>query len=234
MSHERREPGSCDPGFVFYSCHGGFVGCCAVDACTSGGCPDDAVQPGETPADITITTTLNNGVETQTVTVLTSMDGTSFPFISISSDSDSSSSSSSSESPTISTGTTISPPPLSSLSAPSSSTSLLETPTPISTSTSTPALPQNSNSSNATSTHHLSTAALIGICISSTIIFLTTAFIIGLLIRRRRIAKRMAAEPMPNSPYADEPERFMMDHPAWKGQGQGQGQVVRQEVSELP
>jgi hypothetical protein len=34
--------GSCPSGGVFYSCFGGFTGCCLIDACTPGvGCPKD-------------------------------------------------------------------------------------------------------------------------------------------------------------------------------------------------
>ncbi|KAI1763436.1 hypothetical protein GGR53DRAFT_367388 [Hypoxylon sp. FL1150] len=47
--------GTCDSGFVFYSCNNGFRGCCSESACdTPDGCPDDAKQPDDpTPTSTT-------------------------------------------------------------------------------------------------------------------------------------------------------------------------------------
>ncbi|KAI1780452.1 hypothetical protein F4818DRAFT_435658 [Hypoxylon cercidicola] len=39
--------GTCDTGFVFYSCGNGFRGYSSEPACDSGGCPDDATQPDD-------------------------------------------------------------------------------------------------------------------------------------------------------------------------------------------
>ncbi|KAI2776925.1 hypothetical protein F4815DRAFT_448792 [Daldinia loculata] len=216
-----KEPGTCDPGFVFYSCRAGFVGCCAVEACNPGGCPDDALPSNtEGGEDITSTTSPPGG-ETKTQTQTVTLDITSTSTITSSSSPEPSTTSSDSA-----TGA-ITPPPLPPLLPPSSPPTSSSSPSLNVQTPPTSALPQANTTS---PTPPLSTAAIAGICVSSTIFALTALLIAGLLIRRRRIAKRVAAETLPNSPYADEPERFMMDHPAWRGQGQG----VFRGVSELP
>ncbi|KAI1657140.1 hypothetical protein F4813DRAFT_396653 [Daldinia decipiens] len=229
------EPGTCDPGFVFYSCQGGFVGCCAVEACSPGGCPEDALPSNaEGGEDVTSTASpADGGIKTQTQTQTVTLDITSTSTIT----SGSSPESSATTTTTSDSATgAITPPPLPPLLPPSSSPtspSSLSLSLSLSLSSPSPTVQTDTTSSPPPPPPPtLSTAAIAGICISSTVFALAALLVAGLLIRRRRIAKRVAAETLPNSPYADEPERFMMDHPAWRGQGGGAG--VFRGVSELP
>ncbi|KAI1104179.1 hypothetical protein F4804DRAFT_308041 [Jackrogersella minutella] len=200
------ELGDCDSGFAFYNCNTGFVGCCSVDACDPEGCPDDDKQPAQSSSTTTSSPTSDTPISFITDASTPDQDGTSSsdPPTTIDYTSDW---------PAIATDTMVS------LSTATDSNTPNHTSTPPSTPTSNLA-PTEPPTQSAEQPPRLSTAAVAGICVGGTTLTLIVLIIAALLIRRHRIAKRMAALPAA-SPFADKPpdaEAFMMGHPAWRRQ----------------
>ncbi|KAI4869335.1 hypothetical protein F4820DRAFT_463800 [Hypoxylon rubiginosum] len=180
--------GTCDAGFVFYSCGNGFRGCCSEPACDLGGCPDDAAPPGDDPAPTSTTRRTHIGTSP-----------TSLPTESAAA------SATSTADPTAggSSGTAIE----------TATPSLLPSPSTPTDPTSTSAASQSSSSSSEAGTH-LSTAAIAGICVGGTVLVMFALLLVSLRIRRRRIAKRHASSAgvrYSDTAYA---ENFMKDHPS--------------------
>ncbi|KAI0140131.1 hypothetical protein F4776DRAFT_578835 [Hypoxylon sp. NC0597] len=224
-----RELGVCDPGYNFYNCKNGFIGCCSVGACDLDGCPEEDQQT--TQADLTTTTT-----NTPTMSSFTLPTDTRTIDVSNYSDKSSTSTTADTSTPLLGTATQTTkassslPYPMASLlSSPLSSSFLQSTAPTIPPDTTT------TQSSTRESTR-LSTAAIAGISAGSTVAGILILTIVSLLIRRRYIAKRMASMPS-SSPFAGQSqgaEKFMMDHPSWQGQPQP-GQVsTPRGISELP
>ncbi|KAI0172314.1 hypothetical protein GGR52DRAFT_464352 [Hypoxylon sp. FL1284] len=187
--------GTCDTGFVFYSCGNGFRGCCSEPACNLGGCPDDATQPDD---DTPRTTT----VKTDQVT--TSQSSTTKPG---SVRSGSWSTIASTAEPTAGdAGTTT--------QTATPSLPLLPSSTGPAASTSTSRSGGGGGSSGS-----LPTAAIAGICVGATVLAMFVLLIVSLRIRRHRIAKRHASTASSSIRYVDVAyaEDFMKDHPSLTG-----------------
>ncbi|KAI1410776.1 hypothetical protein F5Y13DRAFT_191853 [Hypoxylon sp. FL1857] len=230
-----RDLGTCDPGYTFYRCDNGFVGCCSVEACDPDGCPDEENQQiTETDSTSMISSTLTPSTFTSFIEVFTTFpDGftsVTDPFTTdLGYDSGGSSTSSTTTDPS-----TYSLPQTSQTSSPLSPPSLTpsSTPFPQSTAQSNTNIPQSHNEEY----HRLSAAAIAGISVGSTVVGIFLFTIVFLRVRRRYIAKRMASVPS-RSPFADEPrgaEKFMVDHPSWRNQPQPESMLEPRGISELP
>ncbi|KAI2466377.1 hypothetical protein F4781DRAFT_445215 [Annulohypoxylon bovei var. microspora] len=219
--------GICEFGFHFYNCDNGFKGCCRVDACGRDQCPEGSRTTTSYPVPFIDSSTAAPPVDTDTdlpsvSTIFTNTDndgnddgpGDSTTFVDPSipttttdtETTSSSSSSASSPSSSLASSSQPSPPP----PPPTPPTPPTVT-VPINTST-----PQPINIISGEPSR-LSTTALAGICVGGTAVAAFMLLIVCLLIRRRCIARRMAAIPAA-APFADEPrfaEGFMSDHPMW-------------------
>ncbi|KAI6087861.1 hypothetical protein F4821DRAFT_277525 [Hypoxylon rubiginosum] len=188
--------GTCDSGFVFYSCNNGFKGCCSVSACDSpDGCPDDAMQPEDTKPTPTTTSATKQPTPSET-TIFVDSSTTPETVEPSSTFADSI--------------TTATPTPTLDGSVTSIEASTPSSPTdPASTS-----VPQSSNDAEAGPP--LSTAAIAGICVGGTVFAMFILLIISLRIRRHRIAKRHASSADAGVHYSDAAfaEDFMKDHPS--------------------
>ncbi|KAI1770893.1 hypothetical protein F4818DRAFT_224941 [Hypoxylon cercidicola] len=189
--------GTCETGFIFYSCGNGFRGCCSEAACDLGGCPDDSTQPDPEPTSSTRKTdvvTLRPSTTTDVISETTIFDASSTQSGTV----DSRSTVSTAE-PTTDDPSTIIDTATPSLPSPSTPTDLAST-------------PQSSNEADSS----LSTASIAGICIGGTVLTMFILLIIYLRIRRYRIAKRHAASESARIHYSDAAfaEDFMKDHPS--------------------
>lgn len=88
MKHGREAPSDCPKNTQWYHCYNGFVGCCSVDVCTKGSCPDKRQDSGDfssssSAANPTTTTRTSSGTTStstnSTSSIMSSDDSSSLP-----------------------------------------------------------------------------------------------------------------------------------------------------------
>ncbi|KAI1459385.1 hypothetical protein F4805DRAFT_473322 [Annulohypoxylon moriforme] len=228
--------GTCQSGFVFYSCGNGFKGCCRVNPCGPDQCPEEQRTTASTTITNILPLTTESTVETETASSSVSAtgpnpdDGTT-PSSSVPQSTGTSETATKSNSPSSSP----SPSPASSSTTPpthppSPSTAPAAPPTvyvPIPT-TAPPAQPitDPNNSGGGNNDHpRLSATAIAGISVGGTVAAALLSLLAYLLIRRRCIAWRNARAPSSHpftfaSPPARDAAGFMADHPMWCEEGE--------------
>ncbi|KAI1094812.1 hypothetical protein F5B19DRAFT_415794 [Rostrohypoxylon terebratum] len=229
--------GICEFGFQWYSCDNGFKGCCRINACGPDQCPEgERTTTSYSVAYIDSASTTSSPTSTNTddtppvPTSTTDTDGDSTsPSTTPSTSSQSSASSSSSQS---STPTTSTPSPqMSSQTAPST----IWVPVPTN-----PA--QNEPAPSVDEHPRLSTTAIAGISVGSTVAVALLGLITYLLVRRlfiqRRNNRASGTNPFAFASTSHDAAGFMADHPSWRGgedvgkTGGGEGKRATGEVVE--
>lgn len=112
MKHGREAPADCPKNTQWYQCYNGFAGCCSIDVCTKGSCPDnrqdsDDSSSSSSAAKSTRTTRATSSTTststTSTSSTMSSNDSTSFPAFATTTSDETTSTAASSSSSSLST-----------------------------------------------------------------------------------------------------------------------------------